>query len=600
MKSLMQLMRFLLEDSSRRCQLSTRRDLQTIQTRTASEGLSFLTITLPNFCKDFENCLDQKVVSKHHFCGFRRRGGLPVFLQGFLSLIFCPISGKLLHNPSIDAILCVRQICLAFKKYSSPCTKYRVKRAIEDYVITDIGVALFEGMLPDHRLEEFQAAFVYLFQPILNRIERDLRRTNGTIIVPKHGPGTTADGTISNAKFDNRLWTARLQSVLDYKDFIIPNDSFLNPELQVFQYQPGSEPPVRVVTVPKTLKTPRIIAIEPVHMQYVQQGLLEILVPALESTKLFNALGFSDQSENQNRARLGSSSGTLATIDLSEASDRVSNLLVKSAFSAWPYLSDIIQACRSTHADVPGFGIQPISKFASMGSALCFPIEAMVFLTVTFLGWQAQHNLPWRGKTRQSFLSSVRIYGDDIIIPVDSVESVVQELSNFNLKVNQHKSFWTGKFRESCGGDFYDGVSVKPVYIKSIIPTSLRHVDETIHTVATRNLLYKAGFWRTCQYIDSMIERFAPFPIVSESSPCIGRESFLPPVGERICPTLHRPLVRAIVRRSLKPLSPITGTGALMKFFLKRGSKPIFSKDHLNRDGRPRIAALHLRWSSCH
>jgi hypothetical protein len=394
------------------------------------------------------------------------------------------------------------------------------------------------------------------------------------------------------------FWTDRLSKYFSFSDFLIPswNDDRVE---SVHQYHPGTEPPVRVVTVPKTLKTPRIIAIEPVHMQYMQQGILEMLVPLLESRKMYGSLGFTEQKVSQDLALKASIDGSLATLDLSEASDRVANPIVEYMLSPWPTLSGMVQSMRTTHADVPGYGVQPIFKFASMGSALCFPIEAMVFLTLAFMSKYGSASVPTMKRNRCDFLRRVRIYGDDIICPVNMAQTLACEFSAFGLKINEHKSFWTGKFRESCGGDYYDGYDVKPLYIKTVVPTSKRHVREVESTVSFRNLCYEKGMWRTARYLDKCIESFAPFPVVDKTSPVLGRLSFLMkwrPVT-KMCKNLHHPLVFGMVPKRKLPKSPLDGYGALMKFFLKRGLDPFFKKDHLEYDGRPIVVTINNRWA---
>jgi hypothetical protein len=41
------------------CQTSTDRDFKTVTDRVAHEGISFLTISLPQFCKDLQKGLEQ-------------------------------------------------------------------------------------------------------------------------------------------------------------------------------------------------------------------------------------------------------------------------------------------------------------------------------------------------------------------------------------------------------------------------------------------------------------------------------------------------------------------------------------------------------------
>ena len=99
------------------------RDLQTIRSRVKDQGLSFLTITLPNFCKDFERSLEVGYIDSTCFRPFRKHGSLPSFLKTMTSLIFDRETGKIYNekdNPfasDVPTIIdAVRQICLAFEK----------------------------------------------------------------------------------------------------------------------------------------------------------------------------------------------------------------------------------------------------------------------------------------------------------------------------------------------------------------------------------------------------------------------------------------------------------------------------------------------------
>ena len=98
------------------------RDLETIRSRVKHEGVSFLTIILPNFYKDLERSVEIGYVDSTCFRAFRKHGSLPSFLKRMTSLIFDRETGRILHdkdNPLSDTrniIDTVRHICLAFKK----------------------------------------------------------------------------------------------------------------------------------------------------------------------------------------------------------------------------------------------------------------------------------------------------------------------------------------------------------------------------------------------------------------------------------------------------------------------------------------------------
>nr|QDH88786.1 MAG: RNA-dependent RNA polymerase [Leviviridae sp.] len=127
-------------------------------------------------------------------------------------------------------------------------------------------------------------------------------------LVPKHGPGSVADRLRSNAKWDQRSWPARLQPYFPAVEYLVPNAGYqseLDQGLNIVE--PGAETPVRVITVPKTLKTPRIIAIEPTAMQYVQQAVSRALRDAvLEDDFLSRVVSSTDQAPNRVMARRGS------------------------------------------------------------------------------------------------------------------------------------------------------------------------------------------------------------------------------------------------------------------------------------------------------
>jgi hypothetical protein len=224
-----------------------------------------------------------------------------------------------------------------------------------------------------------------------------------------------------------------------------------------------------------------------------------------------------------------------------------------------------------------------------MGSALTFPIEAMVFTTAVFMGIEKSLGTQLTKKDIRSFYGRVRVYGDDIIVPVDHVHSVISSLESLGLKVNTGKSFWNGKFRESCGGDYYDGVDVSIVRIRSEFPTSRRDAEQVVSTVSLRNQLWEHGWTKAVAYLDELLEGIIPFPhIQSLQTPVLGRLTSETVLAHKWDHNLHRPLVRGMVVVAESPESNLDGYGALLKFFLKKGEKPIFDEEHLQRSGRPR------------
>lgn len=592
MKSLLLLWEVAALEFSGECQTSTSRDLKTVHERVKHEGISFLTITLPQFCSDFQKSLDQGFVDTTSFAGFRRRGGLPTFLSGFLCRVFSS-AGRLVDDPCVDSIRAIRQLTLMFGKIELECSKERVDAAYTKFIDCERSVRENDENCPTDDLLRFDRISRLLFGQLFSNV--DLRIHDGDVL-PRHGPGHTADHLKGNRKYLQTEWTQRLEKIFPASEYLFPSRSNWREAQKVNTLEPGAERPVRVITVPKTLKTPRIIAIEPTCMQYMQQGILEILVNEVKKDVTLDTLmGFDDQTPNQVLARQGSSDGSLATLDLSEASDRVSNQLVRRLLRYHPWLFQAVDATRSRKADVPGYGVIRLAKFASMGSALCFPFEAMVFLTLTFCGIEKSLNRPLTKALIKGYLGQVRVYGDDIIIPVDMVSLVVSSLETFGFKVNLSKSFWTGKFRESCGKEYYDGHDVSIVKVRRMLPARRADVRELVSTVALRNLFYKDLMWQTARHLDAVIANFIKVPIVADTSPSLGRFSYLGYETHRMDEALHSPLVRGYVVVPKIPRSPLGGYGALLKFLLKRGVDPL-AEDHLERSGRPTSVDIRRRW----
>jgi hypothetical protein len=582
MKSLTGLWSELAHDCAYQCGTSSVRDIQTMLERVEHEGDSFLTITLPQFCSDFEEALEQKCISANLFLGFKKRRRLPAFLHGFVEQVFDDRTGSLHDRPSVNAIRAIRQLTLVFKKIERETTEARKRNAELSYLNCEVDLERVDESLSAIDRHEFNIAFAELYSPVLNRLNEAIERGE---VKPKHGPGSTQDKLLGNRKWLFPKWTERLENVFPYAQYCshtwMPLSDYRTTTLPMEQ-----EPPVKVVFVPKTQKTPRVIAMEPTHMQYMQQAIMTTLVPLLESSWIGRSQGFSDQLPNRDLAREGSRSRRYATIDLSEASDRVLNSLVLSATRAWPTVQEALQATRSTHSQLPSGKVIKLRKFASMGSALCFPLEVMVFTTLVYMGI-ARTGAYSRDERYELFMSGeVRVYGDDIIVPADSTSCVEMTLESFGLKVNRSKSFSEGYFRESCGGDYYSGTDVTPVRLRVDLPSRKQHAQQIVSVSATANLMVYGGYLRAGEYLHKLCENILGlYPHVPHGSDILGRESFTPTI-HGFDFHLYVPIQKGYVLRSPSPRSPLSGIRALFKALTGDWSDPLH-KDHLEHAGRP-------------
>jgi len=206
----------------------------------------------------------------------------------------------------------------------------------------------------------------------------------------------------------------------------------------------------RFLTVPKSAKTNRCIAAEPTGNGFLQQGVHAYMRRRL---KRFG-VDLDDQSINQSLARSAYEDG-LSTLDLSAASDSISRELVFHLLPLeWALFLDLL---RSPETRVKKDWVRT-EKFVSMGNAFCFELESLIFWalassTVEDLG----------------VVGPVSVYGDDIIVPRQAYDSVVEILRVCGFEVNDDKSFKDGNFFESCGKHYHRGRDVTPVYQKNLV-----------------------------------------------------------------------------------------------------------------------------------
>ncbi len=185
-------------------------------------------------------------------------------------------------------------------------------------------------------------------------------------------------------------------------------------------------------------------------------------------------------------AQQSSKDGLKATLDQSNASDTVCRVLVKLLLpKEWFSLLDSL---RATHTRVKGKWVR-LEKFSSMGNGFTFELETLIFASLARTLVRLKGGDP----------DQVQCYGDDLIVPTNNVADVISALKYFGFEPNERKSFWEGPFRESCGGDFFDGEPVRAHYLKKL-------PDEPQHWIAFANGLrrvdpsmrYVKSAWQEC------------------------------------------------------------------------------------------------------
>jgi len=207
---------------------------------------------------------------------------------------------------------------------------------------------------------------------------------------------------------------------------------------------------VKLTLVPKSFKALRTIMPNSTAGAFISKG-VERMINLRFKRKRINLPYLQDR--HKTLAKRGSVDGSLATIDLSHASDSVSTKLVEYLLpTSWfQFLLETRIGC----CVLPNGNRTQMETFATMGIGYTFPLETLIFRAFA----EAVKRLMKDSRRTKRLVS---VYGDDMIVSADLADNLIFALEESGFKVNAEKTFTSGFFRESCGGDFYRGVDVRP------------------------------------------------------------------------------------------------------------------------------------------
>lgn len=430
---------------------SLRLDCDSLCERIRKEGLSFATKKLPRLGKLLDSALDKGTLeASPDFSKVKGSRTIPVFLQGLFSELFS-VDGSLVVGANAHVVRDIRQILYLVYKMELPYSPEEERRVIDAFLKNE------EEILS---LDLGDSPFLNGASSLCHEI---LQGFDPVDILPRHGPGSVATGEKLDEKWEFSRLYSEIHRMYPYYDYFMVGGSA---ELldRIKWYRGLSRESVgvaKVVLVPKDSRGPRLISCEPLEYQWIQQGLNSALVRHLERQRLTRGqINFQDQSVNQQLARESSLHHAYSTIDLKDASDRVSLQLVERLFPK--DLMEYFRAVRSHATRLPDGRIVPLTKYAPMGSAVCFSVEALVFWCICVDAVRIT------GLSLREAAQSVYVYGDDIIVPTMAYQAVLDALHRAGLVVNEAKCCSHGDFRESCGVDAFKGIDVTPTRISTV------------------------------------------------------------------------------------------------------------------------------------
>jgi hypothetical protein len=250
------------------------------------------------------------------------------------------------------------------------------------------------------------------------------------------------------------------------KHFVVVDDDFSN----------------KITFVPKNADEHRSIGVE-LNGSIILQKVFGDLIR--DKLKHFG-LDLNSQSRNVHFARVAKTF-QFATVDISNASNTLCRETVKLLIPHdWFVHLDCLRShygsCKSLNYTTK------YSMFSSMGNGFTFELESLIFYAISLATVMDAngYNLALAKK-------NVAVYGDDLIVPQECLQNLTHELNYIGFKINPDKSFGSGNFFESCGSDFYDGVDVRPFFLKRQIST-VRDAYFLCNSILYKSIKTRSGF----------------------------------------------------------------------------------------------------------
>jgi len=493
------------------------RDLITVDERCAREGISFLTKTLPAIGKRLDAAYssanpDEKLVE---FPGLKKTSSMslvktyggPRFLAWIWETLLdvdsktvAPVHmekpcGELASQQVAEintrltlAYKYARQLLYFLYKLELPYTADQEMAVVERFVANDIQVKQLDL---DARCPLLRRA-----RTLISQVFSTLPEDSLVDIIPGHGPGSVSTGQKGWGKYLIKSAANQLRDVYSDEYFRASVWHLLDTDELQWEDQYA-----KCVLVPKDSRGPRLISCEPLSLQWIQQGIKNVIVPYLENNVITRGrINFTDQTINQRLAMASSLNRAYETLDLKDASDLVSLHLVEYLFSG-TMLLPYLRASRSVATLLPDGNLMPLHKFAPMGSALCFPIEAVVFWALATACVSTMKGFPTVGDAA----TCVYVYGDDLIVPSGAYDVINEYFPRWGLNLNQGKCCIGDGFRESCGVDAFLGVDITPLRLRAL--WSRRRNPVTIAAyVSFRNRAYVRNYHVLVNILDAMLE----------------------------------------------------------------------------------------------
>lgn len=305
-------------------------------------------------------------------------------------------------------------------------------------------------------------SFLPRVESILFRSQQKIARILGDVpsideLSPRFGPGAT---TLTKKKNSHPLIkmaaglacsgaTADSRFMVDFAEQFPSWATSLVNEAYAVDYWVT---PSRLCTVRKKFDTDRDVVPEAPVTGFWQMAVGDLLFERLKNF----GIDLSDQERQKIAAQQGSINGELATLDLVSASNTIARGFAMDQLPLDWFL--LFEELRTGEVILPDGRHVRLEKLASTGNGFTFPLESLFFYS---LAWAASEYV------NPDACAKVQVYGDDIIVATEVYQVLTEVLVACGFEVNTKKSYASGRFRESCGGDYLSGTDIRPTYLRT-------------------------------------------------------------------------------------------------------------------------------------
>jgi len=322
------------------------------------------------------------------------------------------------------------------------------------------------------------------------------------------GPGASVgakSNDILSKLFMSKLTATHPTLLMLYREAIFNNTRWKSAEL-MREIECGKLKVVQgsnLFTVPKDTEIARVAFTEPTLNMWGQLGYGDLINKLLVR---YHSIDIRNQPPiNSWFARAGSLNQRFGTIDLQSASDTIG-----LHFCEWllpPKMYNDLCFLRSKYARVPGERkLLELHMISTMGNGFTFPLQTLIFANLVLATYIHTRTPVYDVFNKRRY----GVFGDDIICDSSVYDLVIQVLEASGFKPNLNKSFNVGRFRESCGTDYFAGINVRAVYLKKCT------VDAHVYSLINRLLMWSGrhhvSLLHTTNYLRSLVQ-YRPIPL---------------------------------------------------------------------------------------